>query len=167
MAIGNIPDYPSGNNGVEWYRDAEGGVFVRIYEDGGSALSNGVVYALTFTSSASVVYADVTAPTAVATNSAIIGVVNNAPRGLDTIPAYGRGWLQIAGYCPYINTTGTIAANAQLEVKADAATVLQDDTAANGGVQYTPNCVGVAIAEITTNVWSAFLIGNPVVVASS
>jgi hypothetical protein len=166
MALGNIPDYAEGNNGVEWYRDAEGGVYVRIYDDGATAYSNGVVYALTFTSASSVIYADVTAPTAIATASTIVGVINNAPKGLDTIAAYGKGWLQIAGYCPYVNTTGTIAANAQMEVQADAPTVLQDDTAANGGVQTTPNCVGVAIAEITTNVWSVFLVGKPVVVAA-
>lgn len=164
MALGHIPDYSGGNNGVEWYRDGEGGVYVKIYNDG-TAKSNGVVYELTFTSSSSVVYADVVAPSTIATATAIIGVINNAPKGLDTIPASNYGWLQIAGYCPYVATSGSVAANDQLEVITGGVALIDQGT--NGGALMGANSVGVAIANVTTNVWSARLFGRPVVVAGS
>jgi len=160
MAFGNVPNYPGTNTGNSRIVESDGSVFVKVYNDTGVALARGVVYSLTHTVASSIAYADVCAPVASTTRSAVIGVVNNAPLGQDTIGIASYGYVQIAGYCPYVVTSGTVAAGAQLEVLATAAAFIDQGTTSAAVIGL--NSAAIAIANVTTNVWTAFLFGFPV-----
>jgi hypothetical protein len=160
MAFGNVPNYPGTNTGNSRIVESDGSVFVKVYNDTGSALARGVVYALTYTVASGIAYADVCAPVADSTRGAIIGVVDNSPLGKDTIADAAYGYLRISGYCPYVVTSGVVAAGAQLEVLATAAAFIDQSTASAAVIGL--NSAAIAIANVTTNVWTAFLFGLPV-----
>lgn len=162
MSFGNIPNYRGTNTGNEQIVESDGSVFLKVYNDSGSAYARGVVYSLTYTVASGICYADVVAPTTTGTASIIVGVVNNSPLGKDTIADGEYGFIQIKGYCPYAVTSGTVHENDQLEVLTTAAAFIDQGT--NGGAVTAQESVGVAIAEVTTNVWSVWLMGKPVVI---
>ena len=134
--------------------------YIKIYNDTGGALARGTVYAITFTAAASgVVYPAVVAPATVGTATCLTGVVNNSLRNETTIGIASWGYMQIAGYCPYVLTSGVVAVNAQLEV-VNATPTLLIDAEVVGGAVLAGETVGIAIALITTDVWSVWLINR-------
>jgi hypothetical protein len=165
MALGHIPDYQGSNTGNEVIRESDGSVFLKIYNGTSSALARGKPYLIAPTVASGICYLTIIAPATVGTERAIVGIVNNSILGQATILAYSYGYLQIAGYCPYVLTSGTPAANDQLRILTTGTTLV--DQGANGGAMLAQETVGVLAVNVTTNVDAVYLIGNPVTVEAS
>lgn len=161
MSVGNISDYQG--KGIEVVTTGSE-TFVKIYT--ASALSEGVVYQLTFAYDSTIgLYAGVIAAATVATATAVICVVQNFLKGKSGIAAAAWGFVQIAGVCEYCATSGTVAANDQLEVITTGAALIDQGT--NGGAAISVNTCAIAISNVTTNVWKVFLLGKQVAIAGS
>jgi hypothetical protein len=165
MSLGHIPDYQGTNTGNDVIMESDGSVFLKIYNGTANALARGVPYLVCYTVASGICYPTIIAPATVSTERAFVGIVNNSPLGQSTILAYNYGYLQVAGYCPYVVTASTPAANDQLRLlNAGVALV---DQGANGGAALAQETVGVLVKNIDTNVDAVYLIGRPVTIEAS
>ena len=161
MSSGNVSAYQG--KGIEVVQNGSE-VFVKVYTT--SALTDGVVYQLTYIYDSTIgIYAQVVGAATIATNNAIVCVVQNALKGRSGIAANSWGFVQVAGVCEYCATSGSVAANDQLEVINGGAALI--DQGANGGAALGSNACALAISNVTTNVWKVFLFGKQVVIAGS
>ena len=141
--------------------------FYYILNESGGTAGKGIPYVLNMNAAAttiggvSVVVAQysVQAPATLATSSSIICVpVADIANG-------AWGWVQTKGYVPYAVTTGTVAANDQLEVLNTGVAFIDQGT--NGGAAIGANSCGIALVLVTTDVWTIYLFGLQVVVAAA
>lgn len=159
MAQGNIVTY-LGNSGIET-REGDGKTFVKVYNDTGSAVSNGAikVISLKFVSGQGVIAA-VAAPATNDFDVNVIGIVANSPSS--SIANLSYGWVQVYGLygtdTTGATTSGTVAANDRLEVLNAGVAFI--DAGTDGGAVETPESCAVAVANVTTNVWQVFLLGK-------
>jgi hypothetical protein len=163
MSSGNVSGYQG--KGVEVVSNGSE-VFVKIYT--ASALSEGAVYQLTYKYDSTIgLYAGVVASATVATATAIVCVVQNHLKGVSGIAAAKWGFVQIAGVVEYCTTVGTTAANDQMRAHNGAATLEPVSTGVTvGGAAIGVSCCGIAISNVTTNVWKVFLLGRQTSIAA-
>jgi hypothetical protein len=146
-----------GNSVVEEL-SGNGNTFVKVYNNG-SAITEGEIKMLVpiWITGVGAVYV----PIAVATNAAktsIIGICQGA-HAASTYQFY-----QTQGYVASV-TTGTVLANALLEVINGGTTLI--DEGAVGGTLPDDSALGVVVTVNTATNASVYLFGNPVVVEAA
>lgn len=162
--------------------DVDGKVYVKVYNNSGGALTNGAIKCVVpmwITALGAILVPIAVASNATASN--IIGIVDNSVENQDNIAIASYGWVQIEGiYGDAVGgttmdpvtafgatTTGTIAANDQLKVTNGAPTVftaVSTGATVGGGVQNVLTSA-IAVANVSTNLWSVYLTGLPCSVA--
>lgn len=165
MSYGSIANYQGAS--IEVLSDGDK-KFVKVRNDTGSALARGAIGKLSFEYSATYGIIARFVGGAFATNTGQgerVAVVCNFPKGKNTIPDGEYGYVQIAGQCDYVSTSGTVAANDQLQL-IDSGTAMIDQ-GTNGGVVIASDTCAVAIANVTTNVWQVYLLDKYSTVAAS
>ena len=167
MSQGSIPNYQGALGAIEYEKNGLE-VYVKVYNDTGAAVNNGDVFILSYEKDA-----DSLSPsarptlTAVPASSAIyqhVCVVNNTKKGQSTIADGEWGWVQIAGYCPDVNTdaAGDIAADRYVEALYSTATATDEGTAR------TVYAFAILIGDaFNTSHFAAFLFGDRVLVAGA
>jgi hypothetical protein len=165
MSFGSIANY-QGASAVEVLSDGDK-KFVKVLNSTGSALARGTIGRLSFEYSATygLIGRFVTGLATQATSNSVICVVCNFPKGKNTIPDGEYGYVQVEGLCDYAITSGTVAANDQLQ-GIDSGTSLIDQ-GTNGGVVIDEETCAIAVANVTTNVWQVYLLGRQCVIAAS
>ena len=166
MSFGSIVGYQGASN-VEVLSDGDK-KFVKVYNGTGSALARGAIGRLSYKwiSGSGVVGYFVGG--AFATNTAQgekVAVVCNFPKGKNTIPDGEYGYVQIAGLCDYVATSGTVAANDQLQI-IDSGTAMIDQ-GTDGGAKIAGDTCGIAVANVATDVWQVYLIDKYSTIAAS
>lgn len=141
--------------------------FIRVYNDTGSAVLNGVITLVVpkFIAGKGVV-AVMAAVATNATESNTVGIVNNP--GKTGIANAEYGLVQVKGLygaaasgqaAAYgVSTSGSVAANDYLEVLN--ATAVFIDAGTNGGAVKLSEACALAVALIDTDVWSVYLLGG-------
>lgn len=153
-----IPNYLK-NSAVE-IDQAGDVVIVKVYNDTGSAIAVGVPKLIVNKWITAI--GAVAAPLAAATNTAVANIVG-VPLEAHANATYAR--YQIKGLVPYVVTSGTVAANDNLEIINAGAALIDEGT--DGGAVETSGALGVAVENVTTNVWKVYLRGKQVSVAAS
>lgn len=131
--------------------------FIKAYNDTGAAVTNGDVYFLSFLKDA-----DSLSPSARPTLDAAatttvyrqVVIVNNAPKGLDTIADTAWGYVQIRGYCPKVKAASTVAIDDFLQ----GTNATQE--AADDGTTITADSFGIAVTATASGFCEAILFGE-------
>lgn len=142
-----------------------GKVIIRVWNDSGGDLARGVprVASPKWITGKGVVMT-VAAPATMDSDTNVVGLILGDMAGNTTIANGEYGLLQIQG--PFGSaaddwgaaTSGSVAANDQLEVLNGGTTLIDQGT--DGGAVLGTESVAIAIEEATTNVWVVWLIGK-------
>jgi hypothetical protein len=130
--------------------------FIKVYNDLGSAVTNGDVYHLSYERDAdSLTVAG--RPTLVACATTSVPrqtvVVNNTILGESTIADQAWGYVQIQGYCPKIKVASTVAIDDYLQ----GANGSQE--AADDGTSQTTDSFGIALSAYSSGYAEGLLFG--------
>lgn len=163
MSVAAIPDYQGALGVLDVVESGSGEKYIKVYNDTGSAVTNGDVYFLSYEKDA-----DSLSPSARPTLEAMattsvyrqIVVVNNVLLGATTIADQAWGYVQIAGYCPDVNTDVTsVAIDRYLQGKNSAA------TAADDGTTITTDSFAITVGAIfSTSHIAALLFGERTII---
>jgi hypothetical protein len=141
--------------------------FIRVYNNTASAVLNGVVTLVVKKWTTLLgVQAVMAAVATNATESNIIGIVNNPGQTGIADKAYGLvqikglyGSAAVGAAAAYgAATSGTVHANDYLQVLNGAAVFI--DEGGNGGEVEPTDALALAVENITTDVWSVYLLGK-------
>jgi len=145
-----------------------GGTFFKIYNDTGAALANGDVMVVDYSIDLDSVGAHyIVREPLTGAWPRYICVVNNSPKGLATIEDATWGFVQISGFCPLVKTNGTVATEDTLEVLTAVRTAQRDTQASANKIVMSAGSFGKAVANVTTDQWTAILFGIPRAVAAT
>lgn len=150
-----------GNSAVAMPNDTQGDVkFVNVYNNTGSALTAYCPYNLVpgWITGKGVVYV----PIAAATNAAVTNLIG-VPQTALADATYGL--IQVGGLVPICATSGSVAANDNLQV-IDAGVALIDE-GTNGLAIHTADACGTAVALVATDQWQVYLFGKRCSIAGS
>lgn len=153
-----IPNYL--NNSAIEYLGENGEIFVKVWNDTGADIAKGIPKQLVtkwITGKGALV-----APITGATNTAVANIIGIP---LEAHVASTYGLYQIKGLCEYAVTSGTVAANDNLELINAGVALIDEGT--DGGAVETVGAVAVAVSNVTTNVWKVFLRGKLNAVAAA
>jgi hypothetical protein len=121
--------------------------WIKVYNDLGSAVTNGDVYFLDWHRDADsrtvATYPTLVACATTAVQRQVV-VVNNAPLGLTTIADAAFGYVQVAGYCPKVKCASTVAIADFLEA------VNASQQAADDGTTQTADSFAIADTDEDT-----------------
>jgi hypothetical protein len=106
----------AGTKGAAEYDSPDGSHFVLIFNDIGSAITNGDVYRLDTADSSGGNYPTLVLPATEATLISRICVVANGILNKTTIAEGEWGYVQTKGYCPVIKCDSSVADEEYLEV---------------------------------------------------
>lgn len=156
--MSGVPNYRGALGALAKINGGNGEVYQLVYNDTGSAITNGDVYFLSYLKDADslTVSARPTLDTP-ATTSVYrqIVVVNNTPLGLSTIADAAWGYVQISGYCPDVNTDVTSVAIDRFLQGKNTAVLAADD-----GTSYTTDSFAITVGAIfSTSHIEAILFG--------
>jgi len=172
MAFGNISGYQGGANcsNLERVEGSDGQVYLKIYNNTGSALANGAIKTLAFlidaTDTANPIIKGVVVAPATATNSIVV-VVDNGELGAASIVDKDYGFVCVQGYCQALCNGGTaIAAGDQLKV-ANGGTAFIQSVSGNGSAIAVATCAIAfeAYATGTDALKKVYLINKPSTIA--
>lgn len=150
------------NNGqnVE-YLEFEGKTFVKVYNDLGSAVLEGAVYAIEYLKDAdSKDFIPTLAAVATTTVPRKLVVIQNHIKGKSGIADATWGWAQMQGWCEVLNIDASVTAENYLEVLTTA-------TAAINAGSRTVEAFAVAKTTASSGSVEAYLIGDPVQIAAT
>jgi hypothetical protein len=158
MSFGEVQNYQGALGAIDMI-GASHDIFIKVYNDIGSAITNGDVYFLSYLKDADSLTVsarptlDALATTAVYRQ---VVVVNNSALGKATIADQDYGYVQVKGYCPDVNTDVTsVAIDRFLQGKNATA------TAADDGTTITTDSFAITVAAIAnTSHIAAILFGQ-------
>lgn len=159
MPSGNVSDNYRGALGS--YSIIENGMdkYILVYNDRAATVTNGDVFFLSFlkdADSASPSYRPTLDTPATSAIYRQVVVANNFPDGKSNFLDTEWGWVQIAGYCPDVNTDTTSVAIDRFLQGKNTAIVAADD-----GTAYTIDSFGItATAVFSTSHTGAVLFGT-------
>ncbi len=139
--------------------------YVRVYNNSGSAISNGAIKNIVegWITGKGVVKVPV-APATNATESNVIGIVDNNPTGSIANGEYGNVLVEgqygslAEGYG--VATSGTVTANDQLEVLNGGTAFIRSGSGNDALAAILNETCAVSVENVTTNVWAVHLIGR-------
>lgn len=145
-----------GNSAVAMPRDTQGDVkFVNVYNNTGSALTAYKPYNLVpgWITGKGVVYV----PIAAGTNTAATNLVG-VPQTALADATYGL--IQVGGLVPICATTGTVTANDKLQLIASGVGLIREGSGSDGLTIMTTDVCAISVANVATNQWQVYLIGE-------
>jgi hypothetical protein len=154
---GSQSGYEGGVGVYDWLSGGDGELYLKVFNDIGSALTNGDVYFLSWAKDTTV---GTYRPTldACATSATVfrqVVVVNNAPLRAATIADDAWGYVQVRGYCPVIAVTASVSAG-ELYLQAVTGTAI----AATDGASVTNDSFGIAVTAYATGFCTGILFGT-------
>jgi hypothetical protein len=154
--------YQGGLGIIDFLPGGDGEKFVKVYNDTGSAVTNGDLFFLSYSrDSESLTVALRPTLDACATSSVWrhIVVVNNAPLRGATIAADAWGYVQLMGYCPKVACAATIAIDDFLAGSNSTPAIAADD-----GTTITNASFAIALTAYATGFCTAILFGERVTI---
>lgn len=144
------------NSAVSMPKDTQGDVkFVNVYNNTGSALTAYRPYNLVpgWITGLGVVYV----PLAASTNTAVANLVG-VPQTALANATYGM--VQVGGLVPICATTGSVTANDKLQLIASGVGLIREGSGSDGLTAMSTDVCAISVANVDTNQWQVYLLGN-------